>query len=123
MAVTSAIAQLRTTDLEASINFYVDKLGFELEFRYEDFYAGIRVGDSFFHLKLVDDKDPSIPFVAAGEHLHLFFPTDNVDELAETLTARGVALKTPVTETPWGTKQFYLEDNQGHVLAFSEGQD
>src|SRR3954451_22040762 len=45
MKISGAIAQLRTTDLPATIRFYTEKLGLTLEFQYEDFYAGIRAGD------------------------------------------------------------------------------
>ena len=59
MSVSGVITQIRTTDLDGSIEFYVAKLGLDLEFRYEDFYAGIKAGDDIFHLKLIDEKDPS----------------------------------------------------------------
>lgn len=59
MQISSAIAQLRTTDLAASIRFYTTEVGLTLEFQYQDFYAGIRAGGQLFHLKLVDEKDPS----------------------------------------------------------------
>ena len=62
MQISSAIAQLRTTDLAASIDFYTTKMGLTLEFQYQDFYAGIRAGSQLFHLKLVDEKDPSMEF-------------------------------------------------------------
>ena len=60
MQISSAISQLRTTDLAESIRFYTTKVGLTLEFQYQDFYAGIRAGNQLFHLKLVDEKDPSI---------------------------------------------------------------
>lgn len=41
MQISSAIAQLRTTDLAESIRFYTTKVGLTLEFQYQDFYAGI----------------------------------------------------------------------------------
>ena len=86
MAVTGVFTQIRTTDMEVSIDFYVNTLGFELDFRFEDFYAGIRVAEGqLFHLKLVDDPDPSIPFVVDGEHLHLFFPVENATAVYEQL--------------------------------------
>jgi hypothetical protein len=62
MPISSAIAQLRTTDLVESIRFYTMKVGLTLEFQYENFYAGIRAGNQLFHLKLVDHKDPLIDF-------------------------------------------------------------
>ncbi len=43
MRVTSLAFQLRTTDLEAAIDFYVDCLGGALAFRYEDLYAGVDI--------------------------------------------------------------------------------
>lgn len=45
MQISSAIAQLRTTDLAASICFYTTKVGLTLEFQYQDFlrrYSGGR---------------------------------------------------------------------------------
>ena len=76
MQITGVIPQLRTTDLAASIRFYTTKLGLTLEFQYEDFYAGIRAGNQVFHLKLSDEKDPSIAYVDREEHFHLDFETD-----------------------------------------------
>ena len=67
MQILSAIAQLRTTDLAESIRFYTTKVGLELEFQHEDFYAGIRAGGQLFHLKLVDEKIPTIDFVDTAE--------------------------------------------------------
>jgi catechol 2,3-dioxygenase-like lactoylglutathione lyase family enzyme len=43
--------QLLVRDLDRSIAFYTGKLGFELEFRYEDFYAGIIKDGCSIHLK------------------------------------------------------------------------
>jgi len=60
MPISSVIAQLRTTDLNESIRFYTHEIGLILEFQYEDFYAGIRAGNQVFHLKLVEERDPSI---------------------------------------------------------------
>src|SRR6266849_657329 len=92
MRISSAIAQLRTTDLAESIRFYTTKVGLTLEFQYEDFYAGIRAGSQVFHLKLVDEKDPSIEFADRGEHFHLYFETDDAAGTAEALKGKGVAL-------------------------------
>ena len=122
MPITSVIAQLRTTDLKESIRFYTEKIGLGLEFQYEDFYAGIRAGSQIFHLKLVDDKDPSITFVDDGEHFHLYFGTDDIAALAKTLETRGIPLVRDVHATPWGTKELVIKDNQGHTLYFGQSQ-
>ena len=58
MQISNIVPQLRTTDLAASVDFYTTKLGFTLEFLYDDFYAGVRYGEHVVHLKLVDAPDP-----------------------------------------------------------------
>lgn len=120
MRVSGAIPQLRTTDLAGSIRFYTTKIGLTLEFQYEDFYAGIRAGTQTFHLKLVDEKDPSIAFVDRGDHFHLYFETDDAAAAAETLKQNGVRLVKDVHETPWGTREFVVKDDQGHTLYFGQ---
>jgi catechol 2,3-dioxygenase-like lactoylglutathione lyase family enzyme len=118
MAILRVTPQLRTTNLQDSIRFYTEKLGLTLEFQYEDFYAGIRAGNQTFHLKLVDEKDPSIDFVEDGEHFHLYFETTDLSVLASDLKEKGVQMLKDVHETPWGTREFAIKDNQGHVLYF-----
>lgn len=120
MAVTGVIAQLRTTDLAASIRFYTATVGLALEFEYEDFYAGIRAGSQVFHLKRVDEPDPSIEFVSRGEHFHLYLETDDAARTAAALAQKGVRLVKDVHDTPWGTREFAVQDDQGHTLYFGQ---
>ena len=120
MQISSAIAQLRTTDLAASIRFYTTKVGLTIEFQHEDFYAAVRAGGQLFHLKLGDEKDPTIEFVDQGEHFHLYFETDDAAATADTLKRNGVQLVKEVHQTTWGTKEFVINDDQGHTLYFGE---
>jgi catechol 2,3-dioxygenase-like lactoylglutathione lyase family enzyme len=122
MQISTAIAQLRTTDLAESIQFYTTKVGLTLEFQYEDFYAGIRAGNQLFHLKLSDEKDPSIAFVDQGEHFHLYFETDDAAAAAAALKRNGVPLIKDVHRTAWGTIEFVIKDDQGHTLYFGQRQ-
>jgi putative acetyltransferase len=121
MLISHITPQLRTRDLDSSIRFYTEKVGLALDFRYSDFYAGIRAGDQRFHLKLVDSPDPSIPYVEAGNHIHLYFGTDDVDAVAEHLRAHGVALRQAPTDTAWQTRELVFLDDQGHTIYV--GQD
>lgn len=120
MNIRSIAPQIRTTDMDSSIRFYTEVLGFSVAFRFEDFYAGIRAGDQKFHLKYVCDPDPSIPFVDEGGHLHLYFETDNVSAVANRLKDKGVELVKDVHETDWQTREIVLHDDQGHTLHFGE---
>ncbi len=118
--ILGAIPQLRTTDLAESVRFYTTTVGLTLAFQYEDFYAGIRAGAQLFHLKLVDERDPSIEFVERGEHFHLYLETDDAAALATALRAKGVRLVKDVHDTAWGTREFAVRDDQGHTLSFGQ---
>lgn len=120
MKIKSITPQIRTNDMASSLLFYTQALGFTVEFNYEDFYVGLRSGDNSIHLKLVDEKDPSIPYVEEGGHLHLYFGTEGVAELAQQLKAKGVPLVKDVHETAWQTREFIINDDQGHTLYFGE---
>src|ERR1041384_4144155 len=120
MRISGVIPQLRTTDMKSSIQFYTTKIGLQLEFQYEDFYAGIRSGNQVFHLKMDDDKDPSIQFVQDEGHFHLYFETDDIAAAAVALKANGVPIVSDVHHTPWGTRELVINDDQGHTLYFGE---
>jgi catechol 2,3-dioxygenase-like lactoylglutathione lyase family enzyme len=122
MRISSAIAQLRTTNLAESIRFYTERVGLTLEFQHEDFYAGIRAGGQLFHLKLVDETDPSIEFVDRGGHFHLYLETDDAAAAADALKRNGVRLVKEVHDTPWKTREFVIKDDQGHTLYFGESR-
>jgi catechol 2,3-dioxygenase-like lactoylglutathione lyase family enzyme len=116
MLIARITPQLRTRDIDASIHFYTEKVGLMLDFRHSDFYAGIRAGDHTFHLKLVDDTDPSIAYVHAGGHLDLYLGTGDVEAVAKTLRHHGVALLQEPTDTSWNTRELVFQDDQGHTI-------
>jgi catechol 2,3-dioxygenase-like lactoylglutathione lyase family enzyme len=121
--VTNVIAQLRTQDLDRTIRFYTDILGFELDFKYEDFYAGVSAGDAVVHLKLDDADDPSIDYVKQRGHFHLYLETQDAAAAAEAIEKKGLELTEQLHETAWGTKEFVVEDDQGHTLYFAQRLD
>ena len=120
MEISRVTPQLRTTDLASSIAFFTDKLGFVLEFQYEDFYAGVRCGQYVVHLKLVETPDPSIEYAAREEHFHLYIETPDVNAAADTLDRKGVTILKDVHDTAWGTRECIVEDNVGHILYFGQ---
>ncbi len=120
MTITGIVPQLRTTDMASSLRFYTEKLGFSVEFTYQDFYAGLRAGSQVVHLKLVDDQDPSLTWVDEGGHFHLYLTIEGVADFADRLKARGVPLVKDVHETPWSTREIVIHDDQGHTVYLGE---
>jgi catechol 2,3-dioxygenase-like lactoylglutathione lyase family enzyme len=120
LKISNVIPQLRTTDLESSIRFYTALPGFSLEFCYDDFYAGIRMGNEIFHLKRVDAKDPSIDDVQDHGHFHLYFGVPDTTAAAKEVREAGIQFIKDVYHTEWNTREFIIEDDQGHILYFGQ---
>ena len=123
MEIEQLVPQLRTTDLDRAIHFYTKKLGFVLAFKYDDFYAGISSGTHMLHLKLVDDPDPGIDFVRRGQHLHVYIGVHDIHAAFRQVQEAGVKVVEGISDRPWGTTEFVIEDPDGHTIYFgSEGR-
>ena len=53
--------QLAVADIGRAIKFYTEKLGFRLDFEYEDFYAGIIKDGHSIHLKCGEPRGNDVP--------------------------------------------------------------
>ena len=111
--------QLLVTDLENSISFYTEKLGFELEFRYEDFYAGIIKDGCSIHLKCGIAPIELQKNKKENMDLDIVFSVDNVEELYKQMQEKAIEIVQPLCERPYG-KEFYISDPDGYIFAFLE---
>lgn len=118
MRPVSAIPQLRTTDLDGTIRFYTEVIGLGLALKYRDFYAGLQADGQCIHLKQVDEPDPSIAYVTAGEHLYL--DAEDSRGLDAAIAAKRVPFAKPVYDTSWERREFAIQDGQGHTFCFGE---
>ena len=108
--------QVRVAHLEHSIEFYTKKLGFNLDFRYEDFYAGVVRDGHSIHLK---SGTPPGGNRKKREDLDITFSVDKIDHLYEELLSKSVEILQPLREMPYG-KEFYMADPDGNHIAFME---
>ncbi len=110
--------QLLVADIESSIEFYTKKLGFDVDFRYEDFYAGIIKDGYSIHLKL---SEPLVQKEIKGsnEDLDIIFSVDDIEGLYQELSNKSVEFAQSMRKMPYG-KEFYVADPDGHIIAFLE---
>jgi hypothetical protein len=103
-----AVPILRVGDLDASVSYYLDRLGFRLEWR-SDPLASVRRDRTSIMLSAGDQGRPGTwLWIAAGD----------VDQLYAELEARGARLRHPPTNYPWGSRECQVMDPDGHVLRF-----
>ena len=120
MRVTAIVPQLLVDNLERSIAYYRDRLGFELDFIYEGFYASVSRDGFAIHLKCAPKTGADRGQRQDNEHLDAFIAVTGVRELFGELQTRGARVIKPLEEQPWNCIDFYVEDPDGHVLCFSE---
>jgi catechol 2,3-dioxygenase-like lactoylglutathione lyase family enzyme len=118
--LTGIAPQFLVDDLERAIAYYCDKLGFELDFKYESFYASVTRDGFAIHLKdgprLAADREHR----KQNEHLDAYISVSGIRGLFNELKMRGAHVIKPLEERPWACLDFYVEDPDGYILCFSE---
>jgi len=118
--ITSFAPQLLVDDLDQAINFYSDVLGFSFGPAWRGFYA-IGERDGFqIHLKCAPKTVEDRANRRQHEHLDVYASVAGVDALYDACKAKGATILKPLERTPWGTKDFYLEDPERYIIAFGE---
>lgn len=107
----------RVTDLNRSLSFYRDRLGFELEFCYEDFYASVRRDGCHLHIQCAPRAPRDQVEFERKEHLDACIMVRDAEALSRSFAAAGVAFSVPLRQMPYGT-EFYVRDPDGYILGF-----
>ncbi|WP_283135280.1 VOC family protein [Rhizohabitans arisaemae] len=125
MRFRSAFPMLACDDLQRSIAFYADGLGFQETFRFED--GG---EPTFVALKLDDGSQLGLGVVPkggsgihgmpqrpiAGRFFELCVYCDDVDASVEFLRGLGHPVLVEPADTPWGERIAYVGDPDGHPV-------
>ena len=107
-------------DIQETVRFYVDKLGFQVEFLYGDppVHASVSRGEwtgSMVSIQL-SQVPPEREIQAAG-YLYIFTDTQ-LDALCEGYRQQGVEIVSAPIDQPWGRREFTIRDLNGHRLRF-----
>ena len=115
---------LTVGDIEASINWYTDVLGCVVRERHEHegryVAASLQAGTVNFLLAQDDwaqgrDRDKGVGF-------RLYCTTtQDVDQVASDIRARGGTLASEPTDQPWGARDFAVVDPDGFKITISDG--
>ncbi|GIX21849.1 MAG: glyoxalase [Gammaproteobacteria bacterium] len=111
-AGSAVVPVLRVDDLERSLAFYRDGLGFELVWRRplpDGEWAELRQGA--LRVYLAES--------AGGRAVWVYFYVPDADACHRALLARGVATARWPQTQPWGNREFELTDPDGHRLIFA----
>ncbi len=107
------------SDLERSIEFYTRILGFDLRFRYEDFYAGLGKDGFSIHLKLGQRTPGEREKRKSNEDIDITFSIEGIEKIYDDLIHHSVNIIQALRVMPYGS-EFYISDPDGYIIAFLE---
>ena len=111
-------------DLDASLSWYCDVVGFtvEREFEHEGEVRGAALAAGAVRVMISRDDWAHGKDRIKGVAHRLYLTTDqDVDEIAAGIKARGGSLASEPMDMPWGARAFNLVDPDGFQLTVSSG--
>lgn len=120
VSISAAAPQFLVDRLDEALAFYEQRLGFERDFVYDDFYASVSRDGAVIHLKCAAKLPAERAHRKSHEHLDAYLAVSGVTELHDEFVRRGAPVVKPLEQRPWGQRDFYVEDPDGHILCFSE---
>lgn len=126
MAVAEQIAVVRqlwpllfVQDIERSVRFYRDQLGFSLVNRADAhakmFWCRLERGGASIMLQQAEDEDG--PAEGRGRGVAFYFVCDDADAMYRELTSRGLQLEPPKVAY-YGMKQLFVPEPDGYSICF-----
>ena len=115
--VTSLAPQFLVDDLDRSIEYY-KKLGFTFGDTWNGFYAIGYLDGLELHLKEAPKNEDERRHRRDDDHLDAAAGVDGIEAFFTQCVAKGAIILKPLTPTPWGTMDFYIEDPDGYIICF-----
>jgi catechol 2,3-dioxygenase-like lactoylglutathione lyase family enzyme len=120
-APTPATApHFEVNDLDRSVAYYRDRLGFKLDFIYQLFFASLSRDGLTIQLKAASLPENQGTRRRQFARLDAHLPVNDIDALFQDFVVRGARIVRQLEKRPWGTKEFFVEDPDGHILCFTE---
>ena len=122
LALGEASPSFTVSDLEKSLAFYRDVLGFAVEETWKDegkvIGMSLRAGDVSFMIGQDDWKKGRDR--KKGEGFRIYCTTKkNIDDLAKRIEAKGGRLDQGPTDQPWGVRDISLSDPDGFKITIA----
>jgi uncharacterized glyoxalase superfamily protein PhnB len=120
--ITASAPVLLTRDLLAACDYYRDKLGFTYElFNHPPSFAILRRDDHSLMLAQAGRGAKLTPnWKIVDKTWNVYFWTDNADALYKEFQQSGAIIDYTIYDTPWGTREFGVQDLDDHDIAFGQ---
>jgi uncharacterized glyoxalase superfamily protein PhnB len=120
--ITASAPVLLTKDIRSACDYYRDKLAFIYEL-YNDppTFAILRRDEHALMLAEAPAKAKLTPnWKIADKIWNVYFWVDDADAIYKELIARGARIDYSIYTTPWGIREFGVQDLDDHDIAFGQ---
>ena len=114
MKTHGSATTFHVSDLDASMKFYTDVLGFSERFRFGD-YAGVEHGEVQIHLS--GPKSTNKRLVGQGG-IYIF--CDDVDAYYAEVNSNGAKVQAAPKNYEYGMRDFVIEDPDGNLIGVGQ---
>jgi uncharacterized glyoxalase superfamily protein PhnB len=108
-----------TTDMDGTLAYYKDKLGFDCVGTWGDppIYAIVARDERAIHFRCAEAPTAN-PDKYEDELLDAYLAVEDADALHAEYAAKGVEFARELDDTPWQSREFVVKDCDGRLLVF-----
>ena len=110
MSVRRIVPDIKSKDLDASRQFYVDVLGLEVAMDMDFIVTLVSPSNPTAQVSLMRDDD-SLAILP-----QMSIEVADVDDVHSRAVSRGLNIVYPLTNEPWGVRRFFVTDPNGIVI-------
>jgi uncharacterized glyoxalase superfamily protein PhnB len=118
--IHSSVPVITTDDIEGSLAYYENILGFAFDFKYGDppVYAGVNSGTA----EIYFTHNPALAEAIKLKNLNpdIFIWVTDASYFFDLHVKNGADIIEPISDRPWGARQYVLKDINGYHLKFAQ---
>ncbi len=118
--IHSTVPVVSTDDVQKSIAYYTKVLGFSPDFQFGDpiVYAGVKSGEA--EIYIAHDPDFIKVVQKEGFSPEIFIWVSEADKLYHEHISKGAEIIDPISDRPWGSRQYTVKGINGYHLKFAQ---
>ena len=115
MKALSVSVVIHVSNLDTSLKYYTDVLGFTFDFKFGDYYAGLVYDEVCIHLNGSKDSK-KLPGGA-----HFCIDCDEIDQYYTLIKERGALIEVSLDDREYGVRDCAINDPDGNTIVFGKG--
>lgn len=124
MRVLRVAPVLLVRDIAASVEFWRERVGFETDALHGEppsFAMPTRDGVTIMLAQAPPGSEPPVPnWRVLDKANQVYVWVDDANALYDELRGRGAPIDFSIYDTPWGTREFGIQDPEEHDIAFGQ---